>query len=348
MYHSIISKKASGYCKNGCPYKMFFEKKYPESVKRVKSVGILSNDGKPDLRNKNLNIMKIRIYFKVIILFAIMVFASNFQAQELEPYRLYNSNGEKVDFASMLKAMSQSDVVLFGEIHNNSICHWIELRVAKGLYGIDTLLQIGAEMYEADNQLILDEYMQGLIKTSYFESEMRLWKNYKTDYKPVLEFARENHIGMYATNIPRRYAGLVAQKGFEGLKLLSDEARKYIAPLPVAFDTLAPNYDEMMSMDTGHGMNININFVKAQAIKDATMAYFIAKYLKEGYTFVHYQGDFHSKNHGAILWYLNKYKPGLKVTTLSTQEADDLEFKEEYKKKADFILVTPKDITKTY
>ncbi|HEB61867.1 MAG TPA: iron-regulated protein, partial [Bacteroidetes bacterium] len=253
-------------------------------------------------------------------------------AQNPKTYELYNSKGEKVDYNSMINEMAVADVVLFGELHNNSIDHWMELQVAKSLFHKDSLLQIGAEMYESDNQLILDEYMKGYIKKTYFEDEMRLWKNYKTDYKPVLEFAKANNIGFYATNVPRRYAGVVGKKGFEGLAELSDEARSYCAPLPVPFDTLAPNYDEMMTMDTGHGMGISVNFVKAQAIKDATMAYFISKNLKKGYTFLHYQGDFHSKNHGAISWYLNKYMPGLKIVTLSTQESKDLDFKDEYKK----------------
>ncbi len=269
-------------------------------------------------------------------------------AQNPKTYELYNSKGEKIDYNSMINEMAIADVVLFGELHNNSVNHWMELQVAKSLFLVDSLLQIGAEMYESDNQLILDEYMQGKIKQSYFQDEMRLWKNYKTDYKPVLEFAKSNKIEFYATNVPRRYAGIVAKKGFEGLNELTDEAKSYFAPLPVPFDTLAPNYDEMMSMDTGHGMGISVNFVKAQAIKDATMAYFISKNIKKGHTFLHYQGDFHSKNHGAISWYLNKYMSGLKIITISTQEADNLEFKDEYKKLADYILVIPEDMTKTY
>jgi len=264
------------------------------------------------------------------------------------PYIIYNSKGEVVDFDKMTTKMTNTDVVLFGELHNNSMNHWLQLQLTKKLFAMDSTLQIGAEMYEADNQLILDEYMDGTIRKTYFEKEMRLWNNYKTDYKPVLEFAKANNIPFYATNVPRRYAGVVAKKGLSGLAELSDEAKKYFAPLPVPFDTLAPNYDEMMSMDTGHGMGMNVEFVEAQAIKDATMAYFIGKNHKKDYTFLHFQGDFHSKNHGAISWYLNKYNPELSIITISTQEAKTLDFKDEYKKLADYILVIPEDMTKTY
>ncbi len=285
---------------------------------------------------------------KLVLLILMLSSTSLLFSQNLKTYELYNNKGEKVDYFEMINDLTLADVVLFGELHNNALNHWMELQVAKSLYEKDSLLQIGAEMFESDNQLILDEYFKGLIKQSYFENEMRMWKNYSTDYKPILEFAKQNNIGFYATNVPRRYAGLVAKKGFEGLNELSDQAKSYIAPLPVPFDTLALNYDEMMTMDTGHGMGMSVSFVQAQAIKDATMAYFIAKNIQPGHTFLHYQGDFHSKNHGAISWYLGKYKPELKIKTISTQEADSLDFKDEYKILADYILVIPEDMAKTY
>ena len=61
-------------------------------------------------------------------------------------------------------------------------------------------------MFETDNQLIIDEYFSDLIKESSFESEVRLWKNYATDYKPLLNFAKQNGLKFVASNIPRRYA----------------------------------------------------------------------------------------------------------------------------------------------
>jgi len=285
---------------------------------------------------------------KKFLVIAAILFTNILMAQSPKAYVIYNSKGDVVNYDDMIKDMSNADVALMGELHNNSICHWMQLQVTKSLFTKDSSLQIGAEMYESDNQLILDEYMSGTIRKTYFEKEMRMWNNYKTDYKPILEYAKTNKIPFFATNVPRRYAGVVSKKGLEGLLKLSDEAKRYLAPLPVPFDTLAPNYDEMMSMDTGHGMTMNVAFVQAQAIKDATMAHFIVKNHKIGKTFLHFQGDFHSKNHGAISWYLNKYNPNLKIVTLSTQEANSLEFKDDYKKVADYIMVIPEDMTKTY
>lgn len=288
--------------------------------------------------------------YKISLILCLALSVQLVNAQAPEAYALYKSNGKKAKFEKMIDSMADADVVLFGELHNNSLCHWMQLQVTKSLFAEDSLLILGAEMFESDNQLIMDEYFDDRVKQSNFEKEMRMWNNYATDYKPLLEFGKANGIRFIATNVPRRYAALVNKEGLEGLETLSDEAKRFLPPLPIPFDTLAPNYQEMMNMSMGgHGMGGNmLNMVKAQAIKDAAMAHFILQNLDEGKTFLHFQGDFHSKNFGAIYWYLKQYRPGLRIITLSTQEAADTSFKEEYEKVADYILVIPEDMTKTY
>lgn len=287
---------------------------------------------------------------KWIFLFVSILIPVFVMAQTPQPYKLYKANGKNAKYDKMIEKMAEADVVLFGELHNNSLCHWMQLQVTKSIYEKDSAMTMGAEMFESDNQMIVDEYFNGSIRTRDFEKEMRLWDNYKTDYKPILEFARENGMRFVASNVPRRYAAIVNKNGLTALEDLSAEAKKFLPPLPIPFDTLAPNYKEMLNMSMGgHGMGGNmLNMVKAQAIKDATMAHFIVENLEEGKTFIHFQGDFHSKSYGAIYWYLGQYKAGLNIVTLSTVEAEDLDFDESYEKLADYILVIPKDITKTY
>ncbi len=248
----------------------------------------------------------------------------------------------------MIDEMHGSDVILVGELHDNPICHWMELRIAKDLFRRDSLLDIGMEMFEADDQLAIDEFMAGTFKKFYLKNAVKLWKNFKTDYKPIFDLAKKYpfKIGFYATNVPRRYAGVVSSKGLSGLDSLSAEAKNYMAPLPIRFDTTAPNYGEMMHMDMGHGTNEKVTM--AQALKDATMAHFIIKNKRKSIPFVHYQGDFHSMKHGGIFVYLKWEKPGIRVITLSPVEAESMDYKEEYRELGDYILVIPEDMCKTY
>ncbi len=285
-----------------------------------------------------------KILFAVAALFLLSAFKSDKPA-----YHFFNNKGKIVKYKKVLKAALDADVVFFGESHNNPIAHWMELELTKDFFKAKGRnLILGAEMFERDNQLILDEYLTGEISSKNFKDEARLWPNYSTDYKPLVEFAKQHNLPFIATNVPRRYASVVYKKGFEGLDKLSAEAKTYIAPLPIAYDSAVKCYNDMMHMP-GMGGHVNENFPKAQAIKDATMAFSIAGYTEKGKLFFHYNGSYHSDNHQSILWHLNKYKPGLKIVTITTVEQADIDtISDETKNLADFILVVPEDMTTTY
>ncbi|TAD96499.1 MAG: iron-regulated protein [Bacteroidetes bacterium] len=265
-------------------------------------------------------------------------------------YLLYNSNGELSKYSNLIKASEKADVVLFGEFHDNPICHWLELQITKDLYANKKQnLVLAAEMFEADNQLVIDEFLKGIIKASNFENESKLWNNYKTDYKPLIEFAKNNVLDFVASNVPRRYASLVASEGLESLSnKLDEKAKNFLPPLPIEVDVNLPNYKKMATMMGEHSANAT-NIVYAQALKDATMAYRISQHWKKGKTILHFNGSFHSDNFEGIVWYLKKYNPDLKVLTISSVQQIDVEkFEEKNKNLADFILCIPSDMTKTY
>jgi uncharacterized iron-regulated protein len=289
--------------------------------------------------------MKVKITLLILSVILLAGFKSDKQA-----YQFFNAKGSKVKYKAVVKAVNESDIIFFGELHNNPICHWLQYELTKDLYGEKKeLLMIGAEMFEADNQLILDEYLQGKIKEKSFESECRLWSNYKTDYKPLVNFAKENEIPFIATNIPRRYASLVHKKGFEGLEELSGEAKQYFPPPPIPYDPELKGYKDMLEMMGGMGGHANENLPKAQAIKDATMAYHILKHWSQGKSFIHYNGTYHSNNFEGIIWYLKQENPDLKIVTIASVEQDTIDsLIEENLNLADFILCIPENMTKTY
>lgn len=294
------------------------------------------------------NIMKT----KLILLFTAFVLFSAMK-NDKAAYQLFNSEGKQIKYKKLLKAANEADIILFGELHNNPICHWLQLELTKDLFSSknDNII-LGAEMFESDNQLIINEYLSETIKKRNFEKEARLWPNYETDYKPLLEFAKENKLKFVATNIPRRYASVVHYKGFEALNDLEPEAKSFIAPLPIEYDPELPGYKKMMEMMGkmgGMGKQANDNIAKAQASKDATMAYFILKNLSDGKTFIHFNGTYHSDNFEGISWYLKRNNPDLKILTIASIEQDSIkELNEESKAVADFILCIPEDMTKTY
>lgn len=290
-----------------------------------------------------------KIKYFLLLVTAVFLAPPMSKSQSLAAYQIFDQNGVKVDFGAMLGASSKTTVVLFGELHNNPISHWLQLELTKALFDqVGERLVLGAEMFEADTQTVIDEYLEGIIAERNFKAESRPWNNYETDYKPLVEFARAKQLPFIATNIPRRYAAIVNRQGFGGLDVLSAEAKRWIAPLPPLYDPELPGYKAMLEMPGMPGRS-NENFPKAQAIKDATMGHFIFKNLKPGNVFIHYHGTYHSNNFEGIYWYLRQKDPALKIVTISTVEQESVGALDEPNfGQANFIIAVPKTMTKTF
>ncbi|HNX07254.1 MAG TPA: ChaN family lipoprotein [Bacteroidales bacterium] len=263
-------------------------------------------------------------------------------------YQIYNVTGKKTTYQKMVKDIMSCEVVLFGELHNNPISHWMELQLTKDLFKEKKQdLILGAEMFEADMQETLDKYLKGQITEDELKTQIKLWPNYETDYRPLLEFARNTNLKFLATNAPRKYASLVMHQGFEKLNTLSDEEKKFLAPLPIEYDPELEQYKKMIEMDMA-GLS-SPNLPKAQALKDATMAHFIFSNAKDGKLFLHYNGSYHSDYFEGIMWYLKRKNADLKILTIATVEQSDIsKLSPEYIMVADYIICVPDDMTKTY
>ncbi len=286
---------------------------------------------------------------KHLIFILIITISSGWAFVEDKPaYVIYDKDGKEIDYKKMVRMAAQSDVALFGELHDNPISHWLELEFTKDVFDKrDGNIMLGAEMFEADNQLLLNEYLSGQIREKNFEEEVKLWPNYKTDYKPLLEFAKENNTGFVATNIPRRYASMVFHKGLNSLEQLSESAKDILPPLPIEVDLELPGYKALLDMaGEGHG---GVNFPHAQAVKDASMGYYISQNLQKKGTFIHYNGAYHSDNFEGISWYINHYQANTKIMTISTVTQEDVSsISVENKGKADFVICIPESMTRTY
>ncbi len=287
---------------------------------------------------------------KILFAMATIVATSGFsQSTDLKPFSFFDSSGTELSYGSVVEFVSGSEVVLFGELHNSAIIHWIQLRLTKDLFKKNENLVLGGEFFERDNQLVINEYLSGLYDEKKLAAESKTWPNFETDYLPLLEFAQENNLPFFATNVPRRYASVVAKKGLDSLETLDKDAKSLFAKFPFDFSLDIPGYAEMMEMMGGHAdPSSSENFVKAQAIKDATMAETILDNLPKKGTFLHINGDFHSASYGGIYWYLKNDDANIDVATIKVFSSDNLDFDDSWKGSGDIILVVPEDFTKTH
>ncbi len=206
------------------------------------------------------------------------------------------------------------------------------------------------EMLEADNQLIVDEHLKGLVSSDRFEEEARLWPNYSTDYAPLVYFAREHHLPVIATEVPRRYAAMVKDRGLKCLDSLSAEAKTFLPPLPIRYvvnEHTEQGFALMRMMGQHKTDSGNSHLSEAQALKDATMAWHIAQHARK--KVLHVNGNIHSDGQAGIVTYLRQYAPGKKIVTVRAVRQEDItRLDETYLGLADYYLCIPEDMSMSY
>lgn len=276
-------------------------------------------------------------------------------AQELQAFQFMDGEGKTRKWKHVLKAAREADVIFLGEIHNNPISHWVALELAEALAAKGSPLVLGMEMFERDQQAVIDAYFANQLEQETFEDSLKLWPNYETDYRPLVELVRQRGFPLVATNVPRTYAKRTFMTGIQSLEQLPEEEKALMAPLPININYDLPSYVEMQNMLASHGAEPDsasaAQFVQAQAIKDATMAHSIAENLPGKGKFLHINGVFHTKHREGIVLYLQRLRPSLKILVISTLEMPEApldELPEEHEGLGDFILAVPQDMTKTY
>lgn len=236
----------------------------------------------------------------------------------VESYRAYDASGKQVTLSDIISAFSGADVALIGETHNDAIAHLLEadlLRGAHESHGLNAKGQarpvaLSLEMFERDTQLVLDEYLAGQISEKHFLLSSRPWNNYATDYRPLVEYARERKLPVIAANAPARYVSRVSSLGPASLKELSKEAKAWLPPLPFhpASQAYAAKFNQLMGlaasstpppaqMPGAGGPHGALHLLDAQTLRDATMASAITEHLKHQpqALIVHVNGKFHSE-----------------------------------------------------
>lgn len=255
-------------------------------------------------------------YRLLFIIVMVLHFSYTHAQENNNSYRIYNAVQQKeITIVDLVESIPSGSILIFGEQHDDSIAHLLERNIFEMIskkFNNDIVLTM--EMLESDIQPIVDEYLSGLISEKNFRKEARTWDNYN-DYRPLIEYAKQQGIRVIAANAPTRYVNLVTRKGLSALQALSRKAKKYIAPLPV--DTLSGNYYTRFSDAMGGHNFPGMHLYQSQNLWDATMAHFILKAKKKYKPAVVMQlnGRFHSDYHSGLAERLNKRK--YRVLTIS-------------------------------
>lgn len=303
--------------------------------------------------------------FSALFVLLIVIASSSMSYAQIttKHYKIYSTKAQKeVSINDIVEEMKSSDVLFFGEEHNDSVLHYLEFAIFEALYQkFNTQIALSLEMFDRDVQPVMNEYLQSAIREKDFIKDAKVWNNYK-DYRPLVELAKKQQLDVICANAAGRYSNLAGRKGQSGLMKLPEASKNNFAPLP--FDTASGMYYQKLMNLMGHnssdttkksppmGMMGGFNIAMAQSLWDATMAYSIAQYLKTNKTKKIFQvnGRFHSDEGFAIVTQLKKTAPNIKSLIISG--GSDEHFPninwDEYKHLGDFIIIVDPTIPKTY
>ncbi len=247
-------------------------------------------------------------------------------------YRVFTADGKPLTLNDIAAQLDNVEVLCLGEKHDDPAAHEVEaelLRLAVERYTTSAKrpVTLSLEMFERDVQVVVDEYLAGLISERHFLSSSRPWGNYATDYKPLIELAKANKLPVLAANAPGRYVNMVSRLGRDSLAQLTPQAKAWLPKLP--FPAASKPYGDKFNALMGGGVPTaampgavshgSSGLLDAQTLRDVAMAEAIAEHLKkQPKAFIlQVNGSFHSEEKLGVPEQIQHYRPKTKTLVIT-------------------------------
>ncbi|ENO2183464.1 ChaN family lipoprotein [Vibrio alginolyticus] len=243
--------------------------------------------------------------------------ATSAEVTSFYDYQLYTPSGEHIALSKLPIELQQADVILIGEWHTHAGIHRFQTDMLKQLTSYDRSLALSMEQFTRDKQPVVDAYLRGEIGEQYLMKQANAWPNYESDYRPLVEFAKQKNLPVIAANAPKSIVRCIGRQGLDYINKLDDDQRMFIAQ---AINTGSSPYKEkfMASMHHGKPEQTEKQFA-AQVTWDETMAESIVSYLDDnpGAQIVHVAGKFHTEQGLGTAASILSSNPSLKVVVIS-------------------------------
>ncbi|ARO99124.1 hypothetical protein K08M3_21930 [Vibrio alginolyticus] len=243
--------------------------------------------------------------------------ATSAEVTSFYDYQLYTPSGEHIALSKLPIELQQADVILIGEWHTHAGIHRFQTDMLKQLTSYDRSLALSMEQFTRDKQPVVDAYLRGEIGEQYLMKQANAWPNYESDYRPLVEFAKQKNLPVIAANAPKSIVRCIGRQGLDYINKLDDDQRMFIAQ---AINTGSSPYKEkfMASMHHGKPEQTEKQFA-AQVTWDETMAESIVSYLDDnpGAQIVHVAGKFHTEQGLGTAASILSRNPSLKVVVIS-------------------------------
>ena len=235
------------------------------------------------------------------------------------------------------KQLATADVIFFGELHNHPGVHLAQMQLLAALHKQTSNISLSLEQFERDTQPLLDQYLNREIGEEYLIENARAWDNYKSSYRPMVEFSRKHALPVIAANAPKQMVVCVGRSGLDVLTRYDDEKRQFVAKDIDTGDGLyRQKFLAFMSQDSAHKMpddeqsrkimqTMSLRSYAAQAVRDDTMAESIAQHISThpDRQVLHLNGSFHSSEYLGTVERLQKRLPDLNIAVIHPWTEDD-------------------------
>lgn len=241
-------------------------------------------------------------------------------------YILLNQSKQPVTLETVISQLKKADVVVIGEYHGNHASHLLEMQILAGLYRQNPQLLLSMEMFNRDQQNILNDYLDGLIGEAYLVDEAPAWSNYVASYRPLVEFAKSHFIDVIAANASADTVRCIGREGESYTGKLSDDEKLQIARQPFAEipGYKKPFYDFLEQTRPLPAARKHNSYL-AQITRDNTMAESIyqAWLNHPNHQIVHINGTFHSQNHLGTVAALKRLNPNLNIQVITPVHVEE-------------------------
>ena len=225
-------------------------------------------------------------------IFSLLLMQASLKADDCVPVGkvLQPASDTWINTTKLIHASADKKIVLLGEHHDNLEHHRWQLQMITGLHTLNSDIVLGFEMFPRKAQPVLDRWIRGELTEQQFLEQVD-WATYWTFdaslYLPLFNYARMNHIPIYALNIERSLIRQVGQQGWanigadqrEGISDPKPASQGYRQMLAGVFMQHGENHSETPSealVAKAMAMPGFSRFVESQLVWDRAMAEAIA------------------------------------------------------------------------
>ncbi|PIE24089.1 MAG: hypothetical protein CSA62_04595 [Planctomycetota bacterium] len=231
-----------------------------------------------------------------------------------------------VGLGDLAGELAKSDLVFFGEEHDNLLGHQQRFLLFQQLHARRPDMILSMEMFARDVQEPLNQYLEGKIDEKSFLAKAKPWPQYAQRYRPFVEYARRHGLAVLAANAPRSMVRKMRKEGWEAIAKSPWVPRHCTAPKDLRWT----KFKEAMSGHMSVSEENLYKYYQAQCLWDDCMAESIVDALaaarKKGRSplVVHLVGKFHVEDQGGTLVKVLERMPELDAAVLTMRSQSNI------------------------